>query len=63
MLAIRRAVAADALGLHSFGKPIRGDAMDEKQTWETPEFEPLTESESRADRFDVPVRIGGSIPG
>ena len=34
--------------------------MDEKQTWETPEFEPLTETGSRADKVDIPVRnVGG----
>ena len=35
--------------------------MDEKQKWETPEFEPLTESESRADQVDIP-RNGAVVP-
>ena len=39
--------------------------MDVKQTWETPEFEPITESDVRADQVDIPVRNGlgqGSVP-
>jgi hypothetical protein len=34
--------------------------MVEKETWETPEIEPLTDSESRADLTDISARNGGS---
>ncbi len=43
--------------------------MDDKQPWETPQFEALTDSATRADRADIDVRNGlwlqappGSIP-
>jgi len=34
--------------------------MIEKETWETPEIEPLTDSESRADLVDISARNGGN---
>lgn len=32
--------------------------MDNKQSWETPQFEALTESGIRADQADIAVRNG-----
>lgn len=32
--------------------------MDDKEIWETPEFEPLTVEGARADETDVSVRNG-----
>jgi hypothetical protein len=32
--------------------------MDDKQPWETPQFEALTDSEIRADQADITVRNG-----
>lgn len=40
--------------------------MDQQPQWEIPEFEPLTDSDARADQADIPIRSGGgagSIPG
>ncbi len=41
--------------------------MDDRQPWETPQFEAITDSATRADQADIAVRNGqqqpSSIPG
>jgi hypothetical protein len=37
--------------------------MDDKEIWDTPEIEPLTEPEARADQADISARNGNSAPG
>jgi hypothetical protein len=37
--------------------------MNDKAEWETPEIEPLTDIDTRADQADVAARNGNQIPG
>lgn len=35
--------------------------MNDKAEWETPEIEPLTDIDTRADQADITVRNGGIV--
>lgn len=35
--------------------------MEQRQQWQSPEFDPLTDTDARADQADIPVRNGNDL--